>query len=445
MPPSVRPPAPPGSRRSRVSLVALLLLVPLLLASELHVWVDEHGVTHLSDDADRAPKGATSGDGVEALRGLWDDGSLGPPVATPAEARGGAEGRLLRTLRGAVEDLQRGDRARATAALEEVLRLEPNRPEAHFYLALLDGRRGRIASAETHLRAFLEHAGPDLDPWRESAERRLARLADERRLMEAPEAQALRLVDLAHPDFAIQADAALLRAGRTDFANTVSGYLDDARTSLLDLVGTVPSEPTGVVLYGKAAYVRTHGHRFTFRTVGFFDGRIHVVSAAHPAGELRKLLFHEYAHALFRERVGGDRPFWLNEGLAELAEQRALGRTGMPRGDRQRLVRAATDGGWIPLARLGPGFDGLTDREARLAYLEATAAAAWVVARTSAPERARLLGRLGEGASADTALRETLGVDVRGIDAALRQAFGGPGAPGLQATAAERRPARVAP
>jgi hypothetical protein len=58
----------------------------------------------------------------------------------------------------------------------------------------------------------------------------------------------------------------------------------------------------GVVFYGKASYNRAHRHRFTFQTVGFFDGRIHVVSAAHPAGELRALLFHEYVHAIYRER-----------------------------------------------------------------------------------------------------------------------------------------------
>ena len=46
----------------------------------------------------------------------------------------------------------------------------------------------------------------------------------------------------------------------------------------------MPLEPLGVVLYGRAAYVRAHAHRFSFQTVGFFDGRIHVVVACHVIG-----------------------------------------------------------------------------------------------------------------------------------------------------------------
>ena len=125
--------------------------------------------------------------------------------------------------------------------------------------------------------------------------------------MEAPEAQALRLVDLDHAAFRIQADAALVEAGGAEFARSVVRYLEDARGALATLLRVVPAEPTGVVLYGRGAYLNEHGPRFSFRTVGFFDGRIHVVSRAHPAGELRALLFHEYTHALFREREGNSR------------------------------------------------------------------------------------------------------------------------------------------
>ena len=77
----------------------------------------------------------------------------------------------------------------------------------------------------------------------------------------------------------------------------------------------------GVVFYGRAAYQRAHEHRFSFQTVGFFDGQIHVSSPGEPGDSLRVLLYHEYAHALFREQTGGDRPYWLNEGLAELIER----------------------------------------------------------------------------------------------------------------------------
>jgi hypothetical protein len=174
------------------------------------------------------------------------------------------------------------------------------------------------------------------------------------------------------------------------------------------------------VLYGKAAYLEAHRHRFSFPTVGFFDGEIHVVSAAHPAGELRALLFHEYTHAVFREQVGSDRPFWLNEGLAELAGRAARRQGGLSRGDNEILRRRIEAGRWVPLRELAAGFAGLSDEDARGAYLQSTAAAAWITARTTPAQRAQLLARLGGGADVDDALRASVGGDTATVDAAAR-------------------------
>ena len=295
-------------RRIQPLLAAVLLLAPLLLAAELHVWVDEQGVTHVTDDPALVPKGGTAASEAGELRVLWGGDALGEPLPPTIGGSSSDADRQVRALRAALDDLERGETARAAVLLDEVLRQEPDRPEAHFVLAILEGRRGHLDLAELHLRSFLAAAGDRFDAWRASAERRLAQIEDERRLMSSSQAGALRLVDLAHPAFRIQADEALLAAGNSEFAATVARYLDDVRTFVGEKLGTVPAEPMGVVLYGRASYVKTHGHRFSFQTVGFFDGRIHVVSAAHPAGELRSLLVHEYTHSLFREQTGGDQP-----------------------------------------------------------------------------------------------------------------------------------------
>jgi hypothetical protein len=287
-------------------------------------------------------------------------------------------------------------------------------------LAILEGRRGHLDQAETHLRSFLASAGDRFEGWRASAERRLGQLEDERRLMRSSEAGELRLVDLAHSDFRIQADQALLSTGSADFARTIARYLDDVRSFVGEKLGSVPAEPMGVVLYGRASYLKAHGHRFSFQTVGFFDGRIHVVSAAHPAGELRSLLVHEYTHALFREQTGGDRPYWLNEGLAEWIERASQTRPPLSRDERSRLRAAIEEGRWLPLRRLAPSFSGLGDGEARIAYAISTAAADWLVRHCDAAARARLLRALGEGQPDDDALRAALGRDTDAIDAAVR-------------------------
>jgi hypothetical protein len=332
-----------------------------------------------------------------------------------------AEAREQRVLRGAVEDLERGETARASAALTSILRGNPSHPEAHWYRALLDRQRGRYASAQVHLEAFLASAGEDLQPWRESAERRLRELEDEQRLADVNVERASGpWLDIASEHFRVNYDPALENAS-PDYASRVMRYLEEARVAVQSRLGSVPQEAMGVVFYGKATYLDVHSHRFTFQTVGFFDGRIHVVSAGHPAGELRGLLFHEYTHAVYREKTGGDRPYWLNEGMAELTERSSQNRRGLTRSERQALRRRLVAGDWIPLRRLAPSFTGLADEDARAAYLESMAAAAWIEARTDPSQRARLLSRLGEGVYSDAVFREVLGFDTDAIDTRLQR------------------------
>ena len=371
--------------------IALAVLVPLAAGGgELRVFVDPDGRTLITDDPERLASDVRPVDAsdVEGLRTLWEGSALGPPLVPGDGTSSSEDDRVWRGLRTAFDDLGRGETRRAESALRALLRRHPTRPEAHWALAILEGRRGHLDAAEAHLQSFLAHAGPGLERWRASARRRLERLDDERKLLETPAAGPIRMVDVAHPGFRIRADEALVTAGGGGFAETVARYLDDARRALASWLGARPSEPVGVHLYGRASYRKVHGPRFSFRTVGFFDGRIHVVSAAHPAGELRALLFHEYAHALFRERTGGDRPFWLNEGLAELAERRSQGRPALSRDERRALSMAASGPHWLSLARLAPSFSGLDDAQARLAFRGATVAAAWIDARTDSAARA---------------------------------------------------------
>ena len=405
-------------------LLALAALAPLA-AAPVYTWVDERGVTHMADDPAAVPPGAR--EGRAALRDLWADGPQGPlpaAVSRSPGAKGLAGSRSRRIVEGAVADLARGETARASSALESVLRSDPRLPEPHWYLALLDRERGRYASAEQHLQAFLGLAGDAYEPWRRSAQARLAALADERRV--ADEAGAGRapaaFVDVAHPHFRIRFDSELGRA-EPAYGATVVRFLEEAREAVGARLGAVPEEPMGVVLYGRGAYLRAHRHRFSFQTVGFYDGRIHVVSAAHPEGELRALLFHEYTHAVFREQTGGDRPYWLNEGMAELCERVARGQQTLTRSERSALAQRIDAGTWIPLRRIAPSFSGLVDDDARIAYLEAAAAAHWIGERTTPASRSAILRALGEGRTADAALAAALRLDTDGVDRELQRAI----------------------
>ena len=410
----------------RAALASLLLVatcVSVAQADEIRFWVDANGVTHFSDDARRAPSDALTpeSEGLETLRSAWSDGVVGPPLVVVPGNSGGDADRVQRLLRGAIGDLESGEHARASATLRGVLRLEPRCPEAHWYLAVLARSRGRFDAAQIHLQAFLESAGPGLARWRDEARNRLAAIADERRLADpAGLGDALELETIPSRHFRLQVDAKL-GAVSADYATRVLSFLEAARTEVSASIGVEPLEPLGVVLYGRAAYVREHAHRFSFQTVGFFDGRIHVASPAHPSDSLRGVLFHEYTHAVFREQTGGDRPYWLNEGLAEQVERRSRGLANSTHSERSALRANLETGSWIPLREVADSFSGLGDARARDAYLQSVVTAAYIESKTGVAARRRLLERLGDGFSIDQALYEAMGLDTNGLDAAVKR------------------------
>ena len=388
--------------------------------AEIRVWVDDRGVTHFSDDPEAAPRqgGTVDESEVEILRSVWDDGLIGPTVA-PGEASFG-EDRVARLLRGALADLKRGEVARADSTLRGVLRLDARRAEAHWYLAVLARARGRFTTAEHHLRLFLDSAGPEMGAWRGRAVERLAAIEDERRLADPEHLDGpLELQSIRDEHFRVQVDARLGEVAG-DYAARVLAYLRDARTDVSSSLGVAPLEPLGVVLYGRAAYVRAHAHRFSFQTIGFFDGRIHVASPAHPTESLRGVLFHEYTHAVFREVTGGDRPYWLNEGLAEQIERRSRNLAVSTRSERAALRANIEMDAWIPLASIADSFSGLGDDEARNAYLQSVVTVGFIHAKTDVAERRRLLELIGEGFSVDQALHQVMGLDTQAVDRAVQ-------------------------
>jgi hypothetical protein len=123
---------------------------------------------------------------------------------------------------------------------------------------------------------------------------------------------------------------------------------------------------------------------------------------------------------VFRERTGGDRPYWLNEGLAEQIERAARAHPASTRSERASLRARIVAGEWIPLRILAPSFSGLDNDDARAAYLQSAVAVEWIDAHTTRGERAALLGSIGEGRSPDQALHAVLGLDTAGLDRAVQ-------------------------
>jgi tetratricopeptide (TPR) repeat protein len=118
--------------------------------------------------------------------------------------------------------------------------------------------------------------------------------------------------------------------------------------------------------------------------------------------DLARILKHELAHSFIHQLSMGRCPGWLNEGLAQALEPRSLGASG------RALAALYGRGQEIPLNALEAGFSSLTGPEARLAYDESLATVEYLESQYGMSEVVRLLQKLGQGESLESALGSTV-------------------------------------
>ena len=128
---------------------------------------------------------------------------------------------------------------------------------------------------------------------------------------------------------------------------------------------------------------------------------------------LARVLKHELTHSFVNQISTGRCPQWLNEGIAQMMEPRALARGGQL-AQLFQLQREA------PLNSLEGGFTGLSEVEASLAYDESLAAVLYIRNRYGMSDVLRILERLGHGESSEAALRFTIHCDYRQLQDEIR-------------------------
>ncbi len=395
-----------------VGLLCLLALLP----DTVSVWVDEAGHTYLTDreappapGAERLPP--------DALGRGWAGRVTGEPLAAASEGSD-AEGRFARTLAAARDDLARGEVKRGLTELRRLHRERPARLEVAVVLAEVERRRGRLLAAQEVIEGALSYASERSDHWQDAAETLRRELAEEVRFA-AESGTHGRMQPFDGEHFTIVYNDH--NFGGRDYGERVLTLLEQVRARARQSLGRTLEHSLEVRLYTRADYLDAYQHRFGFATVGFYDGAIHVVAARHPRRELYALLLHEYAHALFADALGGHRPFFLNEGIADGEEERARGRPRLSRGEWRRLLDALRSDSWIPLASLVKGFDEVEGKQALLAYLESRAAIE-LLEHEHPGVISRWLQRCARGAPWQAALAAETGWDTRGLEAALQAA-----------------------
>jgi tetratricopeptide (TPR) repeat protein len=139
-------------------------------------------------------------------------------------------------------------------------------------------------------------------------------------------------------------------------------------------------------------------------TAAMNDGKIRVpisgIKSVTP--ELARVLRHELTHSFIQQITHGRTPQWLNEGIAELEQGLTTSAFG------SRLAALYISGHQIPLNQLEGRFDSYGTGEASVAYAEGLVAAEYIRTSYGMDGLARILQRLGDGQSAESALRSTV-------------------------------------
>jgi hypothetical protein len=186
------------------------------------------------------------------------------------------------------------------------------------------------------------------------------------------------------------------------FRRQLLATLEMHYTALVNELDIVPRESISVILYTEQAF--TDVTQAPAWTGALNDGklRIPVEGLESVNGELSRILKHELAHSFINQITRNRCPVWLNEGVAMALEPRTV----MSHG--RQLAELFATQRHIPLGALEGSFMRLSSAQATLAYLESLAAVEYIRNTYGMSDVVRVLERIGEGSTAEAALRTTV-------------------------------------
>ncbi len=185
---------------------------------------------------------------------------------------------------------------------------------------------------------------------------------------------------------------------RRDLVSTLESHYAD----LVRDLGVAPRGSIAVILYTDQAFFDVTQSPSWAGAVNDGKLRIPVNGMSSVTPELSRVLKHELAHSFINQLSGGRCPQWLNEGIAEAMEPKSLSSRG------RRLAELFKSQQEIPFNALEGSFMRFSPMEALLAYDESLAAVQFIIDTQGASDLQRVLQRLAEGNSTETALRATI-------------------------------------
>jgi hypothetical protein len=185
---------------------------------------------------------------------------------------------------------------------------------------------------------------------------------------------------------------------RRDLVSTLESHFGD----LVRDLGVAPRGSIAVILYTDQAFFDVTQSPSWAGAVNDGKLRIPVNGMSSVTPELSRVLKHELAHSFINQLSGGRCPQWLNEGIAQALEPKSLSSHG------RRLAQLFKAQQVIPFNALEGSFMRFSPMEAILAYDESLAAVQFIIDTQGTSDLQRILQRLAEGNSTETALRATI-------------------------------------
>ena len=189
-------------------------------------------------------------------------------------------------------------------------------------------------------------------------------------------------------------------------AGTLRGALLDARRVAGQAFHYFPAHKIVVLVYTEEQFRQLHRDMPEWLG-GQYDGKIRIPIRSQDPQAFRRILWHEYTHALVHDLSLNRCPTWLNEGLAEYegSTQQTLPLEPL------RAAATASPKRLLDLTALSAAFNPQASAEqASLAYAQAYSLIGYVVERYGLWRLTRVLKRLGAGETFDAAWKAELHV-----------------------------------
>ena len=360
------------------------------------------------------------------------DGQVDRSSLVSIESRGNNKEIAIAYYIAARTEFQTGKLADARRDFESGLRSDPENPALLNYYAALLLRTGNAPDAVRYAEKAVQYApdSPDALAVLGYAQFASNHVRDaiqswKKSLSLRPDASIQALVDRGQRESSAEKSFSQHQTGHFVLHYEGEQTSEAFRTQLVDALESdyqdlsrefqaEPHTAIQVILYTHQAFFDVT--RAPSWTSALNDGklRIPIDGLSSVNSDLARVLRHELAHSFVNQLSAARCPHWLNEGVAQVLEPRPLGRR-LP-----QLAALFKDQHEVPINLLEGSFTSLNTLGAEMAYDESLAAVDYIRDNYGMASIVRILQMLGNGESAEAALRATIHNDYRQLEENVR-------------------------